>query len=122
MIRRPPRSTLFPYTTLFRSPFRPRPQMASSILSGRKERELGSERDISGGYFAEDRREVAKGRSGGRNSICRQRALDLEERNEPRVPEFWKSRQHHAPGGAVLHRQFFFEVSRRVQLQTPPNS
>src|SRR3989475_7785331 len=23
MIRRPPRSTLFPYTTLFRSPFRP---------------------------------------------------------------------------------------------------
>src|SRR3712207_8479457 len=25
MIRRPPRSTLFPYTTLFRSPTRPRP-------------------------------------------------------------------------------------------------
>src|SRR2546429_6186507 len=25
MIRRPPRSTLFPYTTLFRSPRRPRP-------------------------------------------------------------------------------------------------
>src|SRR5256885_10714746 len=25
MIRRPPRSTLFPYTTLFRSPERPRP-------------------------------------------------------------------------------------------------
>src|SRR5574339_754457 len=25
MIRRPPRSTLFPYTTLFRSGFRPRP-------------------------------------------------------------------------------------------------
>src|SRR6266481_9214157 len=25
MIRRPPRSTLFPYTTLFRSPGRPRP-------------------------------------------------------------------------------------------------
>src|SRR5258708_22219707 len=30
MIRRPPRSTLFPYTTLFRSPFRPnsRPRTA----------------------------------------------------------------------------------------------
>src|SRR2546427_6630999 len=26
MIRRPPRSTLFPYTTLFRSPFRREPQ------------------------------------------------------------------------------------------------
>src|SRR5436190_5064244 len=26
MIRRPPRSTLFPYTTLFRSPDMPRPQ------------------------------------------------------------------------------------------------
>src|SRR6202158_5437773 len=25
MIRRPPRSTLFPYTTLFRSPLKPRP-------------------------------------------------------------------------------------------------
>src|SRR3989475_5828385 len=28
MIRRPPRSTLFPYTTLFRSPSRPRRQQA----------------------------------------------------------------------------------------------
>src|SRR3712207_8356879 len=28
MIRRPPRSTLFPYTTLFRSLRRPRPQVA----------------------------------------------------------------------------------------------
>src|SRR2546422_8439741 len=28
MIRRPPRSTLFPYTTLFRSPGRPRPRAA----------------------------------------------------------------------------------------------
>src|SRR2546427_1107246 len=28
MIRRPPRSTLFPYTTLFRSCVRPRPQAA----------------------------------------------------------------------------------------------
>src|ERR1039457_7708464 len=32
MIRRPPRSTLFPYTTLFRSPARQRPL---PILSGR---------------------------------------------------------------------------------------
>src|SRR5258706_12131360 len=31
MIRRPPRSTLFPYTTLFRSSFRPFAQSLSSI-------------------------------------------------------------------------------------------
>src|SRR5689334_24012599 len=31
MIRRPPRSTLFPYTTLFRSP--PRPTQISSMMS-----------------------------------------------------------------------------------------
>src|SRR2546430_12535229 len=29
MIRRPPRSTLFPYTTLFRSPTRPAPSSAA---------------------------------------------------------------------------------------------
>src|SRR5260221_1013983 len=31
MIRRPPRSTLFPYTTLFRSPFE---QHANSVIDG----------------------------------------------------------------------------------------
>src|SRR3989449_3824237 len=31
MIRRPPRSTLFPYTTLFRSPGRARPDRAASL-------------------------------------------------------------------------------------------
>src|SRR3712207_8119911 len=36
MIRRPPRSTLFPYTTLFRSPLRPRraPLGGSSLHPG----------------------------------------------------------------------------------------
>src|SRR3712207_7463556 len=31
MIRRPPRSTLFPYTTLFRSPGRHRPRQAAGL-------------------------------------------------------------------------------------------
>src|SRR2546429_4197268 len=31
MIRRPPRSTLFPYTTLFRSPYQP-PQVQQKLL------------------------------------------------------------------------------------------
>src|SRR3989442_10597936 len=38
MIRRPPRSTLFPYTTLFRSPVVPRP---AELVDHRSERESG---------------------------------------------------------------------------------
>src|SRR2546430_9633025 len=34
MIRRPPRSTLFPYTTLFRSAVAPRPACAAAQWSG----------------------------------------------------------------------------------------
>src|SRR2546430_12489520 len=34
MIRRPPRSTLFPYTTLFRSRIRPRPYMRRMLSVG----------------------------------------------------------------------------------------
>src|SRR5258708_40080801 len=32
MIRRPPRSTLFPYTTLFRSPYRRHPRLDDFVL------------------------------------------------------------------------------------------
>src|SRR2546429_2627031 len=44
MIRRPPRSTLFPYTTLFRSPFRreatlPRPALAGGLAAPRFRRQ-----------------------------------------------------------------------------------
>src|SRR5688572_33395302 len=35
MIRRPPRSTLFPYTTLFRSPFRGHPEVRLPERCGR---------------------------------------------------------------------------------------
>src|SRR2546427_5822265 len=42
MIRRPPRSTLFPYTTLFRSPPHPRepPARPSSCCAGHSERDI----------------------------------------------------------------------------------
>src|SRR6266481_9805571 len=36
MIRRPPRSTLFPYTTLFRSPFRSRASMEEGAAIRRR--------------------------------------------------------------------------------------
>src|SRR5215471_21171900 len=54
MIRRPPRSTLFPYTTLFRSPARPPPRLhppepGRDLPRGRSEEhtsELQSRRDL----------------------------------------------------------------------------
>src|SRR4051794_41612860 len=47
MIRRPPRSTLFPYTTLFRSPLQP-------IITGRYEDHLAAD---GGWHFVERRSE-----------------------------------------------------------------
>src|SRR3712207_7168477 len=44
MIRRPPRSTLFPYTTLFRSAERTQPLMLTDVAIGRT-RGLGSHVD-----------------------------------------------------------------------------
>src|SRR2546430_6049559 len=43
MIRRPPRSTLFPYTTLFRSPEQLRPQHAEAVVAIAVHAELGAE-------------------------------------------------------------------------------
>src|SRR2546426_8100090 len=43
MIRRPPRSTLFPYTTLFRSPD---PLVSQSVVLGRDCRSTGDPRDL----------------------------------------------------------------------------
>src|SRR3712207_7267259 len=43
MIRRPPRSTLFPYTTLFRSRFEPRARDDDTVAAEQLEARLGSE-------------------------------------------------------------------------------
>src|SRR2546430_9875563 len=50
MIRRPPRSTLFPYTTLFRSAFRPAPEGESQGLRRRIQKFSARQR------FDEDRK------------------------------------------------------------------
>src|SRR5258707_9728228 len=42
MIRRPPRSTLFPYTTLFRSRFQHRLEMPDHALDGRIVKQIGA--------------------------------------------------------------------------------
>src|SRR3712207_7751295 len=54
MIRRPPRSTLFPYTTLFRSSERPRKPASSLDGSSRAERAASAR--AGGGTMAESRR------------------------------------------------------------------
>src|SRR5687768_18077927 len=41
MIRRPPRSTLFPYTTLFRSALRREPDAGPRLLAGARDRQEG---------------------------------------------------------------------------------
>src|SRR6266498_4580420 len=41
MIRRPPRSTLFPYTTLFRSAVTARAQLERAPVQGRADRDAG---------------------------------------------------------------------------------
>src|SRR2546430_2707028 len=63
MIRRPPRSTLFPYTTLFRSPDQPHPARARGGIHHRRDPGvpvglLGA--DASGGALARPRRAEAR--------------------------------------------------------------
>src|SRR2546422_7754812 len=60
MIRRPPRSTLFPYTTLFRSP-----------AHGRLSRRRGLLARQDGEYSERKRRGLAPGQRSGRSSANR---------------------------------------------------
>src|SRR2546430_6975026 len=50
MIRRPPRSTLFPYTTLFRSYLGMKPLPALDTLEDQEVRAAGGELDIGGAH------------------------------------------------------------------------
>ena len=83
MIRRPPRSTLFPYTTLFRSPRREWPPWIMTRLSfrsfqstlPRRERHISTTSKYPFGYFnprsreGSDARVTRRGRVGGAISI-----------------------------------------------------
>src|SRR5690349_22046333 len=70
MIRRPPRSTLFPYTTLFRSPncwircrrpIAPRPASSSQTRSEEHTSELQSRRDLVCRLLLEKKNEYVEG-------------------------------------------------------------
>src|SRR5258705_10016134 len=56
MIRRPPRSTLFPYTTLFRSPHRGVMLLIERVIFADAERLSAQARVNSGAWYAEDRK------------------------------------------------------------------
>src|SRR3712207_7970991 len=60
MIRRPPRSTLFPYTTLFRSPGKRLGDLFVAFLEGKQAFGQGVEvgEVVGGQYLALDHREV----------------------------------------------------------------
>src|SRR3712207_8948459 len=66
MIRRPPRSTLFPYTTLFRSPGDFRQRAAQLVLDSRRSvrevaGELGVNHETLRNWVAAERRQRADG-------------------------------------------------------------
>src|SRR2546430_4099323 len=67
MIRRPPRSTLFPYTTLFRSP-------ESARHGGRRREPDGRRHAVRAGR---DRQGAVSGRTGDGRSRCRARGRVL---------------------------------------------
>src|SRR5690554_7264631 len=62
MIRRPPRSTLFPYTTLFRS----KQQQVSEIM-----RQMLTQAQTAGQYLAHNRSEERFSRNAETDLVCR---------------------------------------------------
>src|SRR3712207_7316788 len=86
MIRRPPRSTLFPYTTLFRSPIRDPGRLQGAGIEDHRQRRLGH-----GDELLADTRDVDIAVVGqvGRE----RRAHSLEQRSEEHTSEL-QSRQY----------------------------
>src|SRR3712207_8944590 len=71
MIRRPPRSTLFPYTTLFRSGPRSMPRLRGPT------RDVGERRRVGRGLAGERQRLPAPRRPGDRRAVKVEVALHL---------------------------------------------
>src|SRR5256885_11757968 len=80
MIRRPPRSTLFPYTTLFRSRSAERRRRANGLAARSGNGAGGADRSRGGGDGADDRR--ASGCSEGQG---RQSGRDDQDRKSTRL-------------------------------------
>src|SRR3712207_8378778 len=78
MIRRPPRSTLFPYTTLFRSVYEPQPYPAEDPLLGWNGPVASDQASGKGHVF------LAESQSGGRRKAeaCSGGARDAHRRED----------------------------------------
>src|SRR3712207_7247128 len=87
MIRRPPRSTLFPYTTLFRSGLGDRHQTPRLLERGAQERQLAPPHLERVGLGEEDRRQVVDRHHAGH------RAAQGQGRSEEHTSEL-QSRQY----------------------------
>src|SRR2546422_3768580 len=118
MIRRPPRSTLFPYTTLFRSGRRPRPRARGLRGRARDGRRLGPRPARAGAHLLL-RESPGAGlarllRRGARGALAR------GPRPVPRRPERgrWAGRDHavrrlHLPGPARRVARALLATPRR---------
>src|SRR2546426_3827066 len=99
MIRRPPRSTLFPYTTLFRSVDRlsPREREVLTLLAlGFSAREIGRKLAVSSKRSEEHTSELQS----PCNLVCR---LLLEKKKKI---ELLAPRQHHSRGMCSVLKRF----------------
>src|SRR5690349_22177633 len=82
MLRRPPRSTLFPYTTLFRSAPEIRPSRVAHFLTEAATREPGFAARVIGEALS----------ATNRVSMSHARRLDLAERSEEHTSELQSRR------------------------------
>src|SRR2546429_8777321 len=95
MIRRPPRSTLFPYTTLFRSEWHGSPQK----LAGRAADQVPADRRGNGPRETRHGHELpAVQRRGGAHSRERIAGRMGAARESPRRVGFWRRRSFERPG------------------------
>src|SRR5688572_32225272 len=79
MIRRPPRSTLFPYTTLFRSPPRGRARRRCRSGPASEAREIWRSRGLAPGERSEEHTSELQSQS---NLVCR---LLLEKKKKKKI-------------------------------------
>src|SRR5450432_258599 len=121
MIRRPPSSTLFPYTTLFRSLLDPHPSVRTAAAEATAEMELAEDRKSTRLNSSHDQISYAvfclkkkKSRAGCRGALGRERANQY-----PRPTVRYRRNAHStgacAPFGSAVN--LFFLMIRR-----PPRS
>src|SRR2546430_5075789 len=95
MIRRPPRSTLFPYTTLFRSKLRTEGRIPA-VIYGRQAKPQNLE------VQSREMENLIH------HSVSENLLVDLEVKDDPRPKRLAlvQEVQHHALSGKVLHVDF----------------